>query len=201
MTHLHTDLPVRAQSKVLCPRTDTSVPMSHLLDVGARAGTWRIIELFSRSGTPFEADVAWSAGAGVGSHAAITVAHAARLCVFARGLQVRVKNLGSTKNSVGVTVADGFSPTRNQYEVCGLSERRPVQMAIPPFADHFRVDLDDRRGLRRVQIRVRDGADQIYSHWIGLNQPDSGIPVGGAGSLELLLPPAHRYRVVFTLTL
>ena len=84
------DLPAWADSLKLLP----------LLNAEAPGADWRIVEAFSRSGLPFELSLAWSSGGGAGARAHITVARAARVCVFARNLRIEAGNLADAINDV-----------------------------------------------------------------------------------------------------
>ena len=201
MSRSATDLPVRSNVAVFPSREGESLVWESLLNTSARVDTWRIIELISSSKIPFEAKVAWSAGTGTGSHAQISVARATRLCVFARALHIEAANLGSQKNKVQVTVADGHCSSRNQHAVSGTISSKVTPIAIPPFAAHCHVEANDWRRLRQVDVRLRDGLGQVVGSWNGHRQPPAGILLGGAGSLELIAPLKMFYRVVFVLTL
>jgi hypothetical protein len=124
------------------------------------------------------------------------------VCVFARSLTLRAANLSSTANRVGVTVADGFALTANVWEQRDTCDGvTPVQVPVPPFAYTFGVLLADRTLLPGTVISVFDGAGTLRSQTSGASQPDSGIPVGGAGRIEVLTSSATNLRGVFQLSL
>jgi hypothetical protein len=179
-----------------------ALKLQSLLDAESTLDTWRIVEVFSRTGAPFEVELAWSAGSGSGAVAKVTVARSARICIFARSLRIRAGNLSSVVNRVGVTVADGYGQTRNQWEHRETSPDQGVvqEVPIPPFARTLRLEVADPTQLPGSTIKVFDGESTLRSTVAGATQPQSGVPVGGAGKVEVEAG-ATAYRVVFTLAL
>src|SRR5690349_16408249 len=106
-----TELSTRADGADLPPvATPTSlaaVKPTELLQAEAERDTWRLVELWSLSGLPFDVELQWSAGSGAGASALVTVSRAARVSIFARSLRVSASNPTATTNRVAVTVADG----------------------------------------------------------------------------------------------
>jgi len=187
---------------VTLPERDGELAFKPLLNAESGKDAWRIIEIFSLSAAPFEVRLVWSSGGGSGANAKITVSRASRICVFARGLRIRVANLSNVENRVGVTVADGHTRTRNQWEVRGtVTEDTAEGIEIPPFAERLRLDLSDPTTITSAEIEVYDGQDILRSRTIASAQPSDGLPVGGAGKVEVTIPSSIDYRVVFTLSL
>jgi hypothetical protein len=203
------DLSIRSGSEELAAYTDPTEKPSFrlLLDADACADTWRIIEVSGNGVTPFEVELSWSAGTGSGARARMVVARGTRVCVFARALRVRVANLGNAVNRVGVTVADGFAPTANQWEVRGGGAEQvgggggPQEVPIPPFADRFRVETADPVQLPLVVFEVQDGLGTVRNKLSGDKQPGAGNPLGAAGKLIVTVPAGIAWRVVFYLVL
>ena len=194
-------LTTRSDSKALAA-LDGSPAYQDLLDTEARRGAWRIIELFSKTGAPFEVELAWSAGSGAGASVKLTVARAARVSVFARSLLVRAANLSSAENRVGVNVADGHAVTRNVLEVRGaLVENATKELPVPAFATGVRLELADASLLPAASVRISDGEGTLRSVTTGDEQPSSGVPLGSAGKVEVLATGATAYRAVFFLSL
>ena len=184
------------------PPFDTALKLLPLLDAEAELDTWRIVEAFSLTPAPFDLELAWAAGAGSGAFAKVTVARSARICLFARALKIRAGNLADKTNRVCVTVADGRTTTRNQWEVRGnANEQQPEVIEIPPFATHLRLDMADPTQLPGADIKVYDGLGTLRANVAGNAQPGAGVPVGGAGKVEVTVTGASDYRVVFTLAL
>jgi len=187
---------------VTLPARDGELLLKPLLNAESGRDAWRIIEVFSLSAAPFDLRLSWSSGGGSGANAKITVSRAARICVFARSLRIQAANLSDTENRVGVTVADGHTRTRNQWEVRGTAtESTPEGIEIPPFAERLRLDLSDPAYVTSAEIEVYDGQDILRSRTIASGQPSDGLPVGGAGKVEVTIPSSIDYRVVFTLSL
>ncbi len=196
-----TDLTTRSDFETLAAMGE-ALELQDLLDTEARAGAWRIVELFSGDGAPFQAELSWSSGSGAGAAARLTVARAARVAVFARALRVRVGNLSGSTNRVGVTVADGHAVTRNVLELRGqLAENAAQAIPIPPFAQTVHLELSDAALLPGAQVRVYDGQGTLRSTTAGDAQPSGGVPIGGASKLEVLAAGASAYRVLFDLAL
>lgn len=173
-----------------------------LLTAEAERDTWRIVEAFSGSGLPFDLELQWSAGSGTGARAQITVARSTRISVFARSVRIAATNLTDQPNRAGVTVADGFAPTHNQWEhradhASGVFSVVPV----PPFAETLRVDLADPLLAALATLRVLDGLGVLRAAYRLSDQPPAGIPVGGASALALDLAVDTAFRAVFHLSL
>jgi hypothetical protein len=193
------DLPARIQlMAVVLPGKPVE-----LLNTESEVDTWRIVEVFSRTGLPFEADLSWSSGTGSGAGAQVTVARSARICVLARSLRISTTNLAKKVNRVGVTVADGFAPTRNTWEVpTGVGEGTPLEVAVPPFAETFRLELAELGAYPNTQIAVKDALGDTRGSYNAALQPASGIPVGGASKIAATTThPGTLARVVFHLSL
>lgn len=173
-----------------------------LLNAESRADTWRIVEAFSRPGLPFALELSWASGSGSGTKARVTVAHASRICVFARSLSLRAANLSAQGNRVAVTVADGFAPCRNQWEVTGtVSEGSPAAIPVPPYAERLRVEVADPLKNPNTLVRLVDGLGVVRSSFRVDEQPSHGVPVGGVQALEVLLNSVSQFRAVFFLSL
>ena len=191
---------VRSGMKTLPASSGPTEPVD-ILRTEAQGAAWRLIEFCSASRLPFDAYLSWSSGSGAISMAQITVATGTRVCVYARTLAVQGENHSSgSANKVCATVADAFATTFNQYE-----HRFPSvtskQMSIPPFAETVRVELADNTLLSGLTIDLLDTSGVRHSRTAGDAQPDSGIPIGGARTIELSSGTPVDLRAVFTLTL
>jgi hypothetical protein len=177
-----------------------------LLDTEARAEDWRLVELFSTSERPFEAELCWTSGSGAGGSALVTVSRSTQVCVVARGLRVRVSNLAGAENRVSVNVAQpsGFVGTTNVYEVpFTVPAEESVTLGLPPMARRVRVEVADPEQAKTLSVRLLDGQGQLRSRVPGDEQPAEGLHLGGSDQLQL--SNAHLAqvlgRVVFTLAL
>lgn len=197
-----TDLSTRSDGRDL-PAWTGELKLLPLLDSDAPAATWRIVETFSRSDLPFELHLAWSAGSGAGAEAKVTVARSARICVYARGLRIRAGNLADATNRVGVTVADAYAVTENQWETTGLSDEQgvAVDIPVPPFARRVRVEMADQTQLSTTLVLVYDGLAVLRATVPGDQQPAEGVPIGGARTVQIDPSGASAWRAVFTLSL
>ena len=180
-----------------------------LLTSEAEQDAWRLIEVFSRTGKPFEVELHWSSGGGSGASAKVTVAHAARICVMARSLRLSASNLAPVSNRVGVTVADGFVETRNRYEVpVALAIGEVLRVRPPPFAETFRVEVptpastSGQEEAAEASISVMDAFNQPRAVFTPSEQSCCGVPVGGADHIVVShQDSAIQGRVVFHLSL
>lgn len=196
-----TDLSTRAEQQTL-PGTKDATRFRDLLLAEAHDDTWRIVEVFSVGGGPFQAELAWSAGCGVGAHARITVAHAARVGIYARSVRVRARNLGAEANPVGVTIADGQAQTRNQWEATGdVSNGLPAIVAVPPFARAVRLDLAEPSAAGATELWLVDGGNVLRARVPAADQPGGGVLVGGAREVHIVTTTKSAFRLVFDLTL
>lgn len=165
-------------------------------------GAWRIVEVVSDTGGPFEIVVTWSSGDGAGQRAKLTVARGTRFCIFAASLKVRVANLSSRENRVTVMASEGYCVSENHYEVRGEGgSNEPVPIEIPPFARAVRLDTSPASGLVGSTLTVHDGLGTTRAEVPGDAQPAGGLPLAGAGALLVLVPTGAAYRVTYTLSL
>lgn len=182
---------------------NTVLPLKFLELLTAESGddAWRLVELSSADGLPFEVEVGWSAGGGSGAAARLTVAHAARVALHARSLALRAANRSAAANHVTCTVADAYAATRNTYEHAAthLEATNPSRVPVPPFAERVRVELGALHPAAR--LRLRDGLGRLRAVVPLARQPADGLLVGGAASVELDLLADVDFRAVFPLAL
>ena len=193
----------RSHQEMLASHSDgAALSFVDLLRAEACGGAWRIVEAYSASGGPFELHAAWSGGEGMGQEAKITVPRATRLSVYASSLSLKVANLSERPNRVGCNVADGYCVSGNQFEVRGVGAiNAPPDLTIPPFATHLRVDCADRSHLSSLVVKVYDGVGVLQAEVLGDEQPNPGLPLGGAGRITLVAPDDLRFRGVFLLSI
>lgn len=178
----------------------SSTPWVRLLEAEAERETWRIVEVFSRSGAPFDVDLVWSAGTGAGAGARVTVSRSTRICLFARSLRVAAMNLAAEGNRVGVTIGDGFAVTSNHFEVRGRAEKI-TDLDLPSFGRCARVELADPAALAGSSLQVLDGLGAVRASLPCALQPPDGLALGGAHHLRLVPSVPTDFRAVFTLSL
>lgn len=168
----------------------------------ASQDTWRIVELFTLGGGPFEAELAWSSGSGVGARARVTVSQATRVAVYARAIRVSARNLTLDDNQVGVTIADGQAVTRNQWEAqATVRPGAPTVVQVPPFARSVRLDLADPAALSGAALWLVDGGGVLRARVPADQQSDDGVLIGGAREIHLHAGAEVACRLVFDLTL
>jgi len=169
-------------------------------------GKWRIVELVSQSGQPFDAELRWTAGNGGNLKALVTVSRATRVGLFCLSLNVRVANLDDAINVVSGVVAPArtFVQTRNQYEVRGSEGEHaaPVEIPIPPFAERLHVYFTDYANLASWAIAVTDAQGTLRSYTTADTIPSTGITIGGAGKIEVYSgAQTGEWRAVFSLSI
>lgn len=198
------DLTSRSGSATLPARTAAELVWSRIAGGNACGGedAWRVIELASLTNLPFAARIRWNMGSAAGFTAQVAVARATRVCIHARALDIDVANFSNAANQVVCGIADGLVSTHNQWEESGTAANGVTQpLQIPPFADRVRLELADPTLLPTTQITVRDGFAAAASVTLGDAQPDAGIPVSGARSIEFITTANVAFRVVYTLRL
>lgn len=173
--------------------------------VGQGEGDWRIVDLWSDEGKPWEARLVWSGGGGAIRTVALVVPNSTRVCVHATMLQVFGGNL-STASAIQAraAVADGYCDTENQFVVRGTvaDQGATVDATPPPWAKFVRLELSDATLLSTAFVEFRDANAVTRGRYPGNAQPPPGAPVGDAASIRLVLPAGtYAYRLVFLLHL
>lgn len=169
-------------------------------------GAWRVVELFGDVG-PFEAHLRWTAGEGAGQQVFVTVPRNTRLSVFARDLVIRAANLYGVSQHVGCMVSDGYAATHNYWEQRGTDVAQigggggTTNFDVPPFGRVVHLEAQDPLTLANYTLGVIDGMSVIRAKWAGNDQPQGGMPLGGALKLEVTFPAGAVYRLVHALNL
>ena len=196
-----TRLSRRSHQETLKPYTGTTKLVDTLV-AEACQGAWRIVEVVSNTGAPFEVVVGWSSGDGAGQEAKLTVSRGTRLSVFASSLKLRVANLSSRENRVTVMASEGYCVSENHFEVRGEGgSNEPIPIEIPPFAKAVRLDASPASGLVSSTLYVNDGLGTTRAEVPGDVQPAGGLPLGGAGALLVSVPAGVSFRVTFSLSI
>lgn len=169
-------------------------------------GAWRVVELFGDGG-PFEAHLRWTAGDGAGQQVYVTVPRNTRLSVFARDLVIQAANLYGAAQNVGCMVSDGYAATANYFEQRGTDAGQigggagTTNFDVPPFGRVVHLEAQDPLTLANYTLGVIDGMNVLRAKWAGNDQPQSGMPLGGALKLEVNFPAGAVYRLVHALNL
>ena len=196
-----TRLSRRSHQETLKAHTGTTT-LVDLLSAEACQGTWRIVEVVSASGGPFELRLSWSAGDGMGLEAKMTVARGTRFSIFASSLKLRAANLWSKENRISAMVSDGYCVSENHYEVRGEGTiAATTAVEIPPYAKSVRVDVSPAAGLFSTTLSLLDGLGTTRAEVTGDAQPAGGLPLAGAGALNVTVPVGHNFRITFTLNI
>lgn len=198
------DLSCRSKTQRLAAWAGSGDPVAvDLLRAEACGGIWRIVEVTSTSGGPFEVHTSWSGGGGAGPEVKMTVSRATRFAVFARSLVVRAANLDAAENLVGCNVSDGYCVSSNFFEVRteGSSTPSPTVVNIPPFASRVRVDCEDHTLLGSVLIALLDGQGDTRADLSLDQQPPGGLDLGGAARVQITAPSGLKLRAVFQLSI
>lgn len=175
-----------------------------LLDAQAAEAAWRLVDLWSQDGLPFEFTLNWSAGTSSGQAMRATSNAGTRVCLWARNVRVEVGNRCNAENTVGVAISDLDGPmqTSNTLEVTATTPPGSLfaDYPVPRFADHVRVDLVGNYGACTVDFYDGQGLRILTD--TANNQPNEGWPVMGATHIvRITPPPGVRYRVAFRLSI
>jgi hypothetical protein len=185
----------------------TEVEVLTAQSIGQGDGDWRILDLWSDEGSPWEARLVWSGGGGALRTAYLDVPKCTRVCVHATTLQVFGANL-AVANAIQacVAIADGQCDTENQWavrgEISSVAAPAAVDVVPPPWAKFVRLELSDSTLLSTAFIEMIDANATSRGRYSADAQPAPGAPIGDAATVHLVLPAgSYTYRVVFLLHL
>jgi len=172
---------------------------------GQGDGDWRILDLWSDEGSPWEARVVWSGGGGALRTALVDVPKCVRVCVHATMIQVFGANLSTSVNiQARAAIADGYCDTENQWTVRGTvtDQGQTVNATPPPWAKFARLELSDSTLLGSAFVELLDVNGTARGRYAANAQPAPGAPIGDAATVRLVLPGGtYAYRLVFLLHL
>ena len=162
---------------------------------------WRVVELYSRRGTPFEARIAWSGGRGAGPEARLSVPTSTRVSLLCRTCAVFVANLSSADATVGVTIGDADAIARwdNFYVSRHAAAASPVAVTVPNYASRVRLEAADSNIYSSSLIETFDAAGVKHGSIAGNQQLVAGVPLGDADQIKVTCNAAHR--LIWTLQL
>ena len=176
--------------------------------MGQGDGDWRIVDLWSDEGSPWEARLVWSGGGGAQRSALLDVPRCTRVCVHATMLQVFGSNLStSSPISAVAAIADGQCDTENQWTVRGevgqaVGGSGTVDVSPPPWAKFARLELSDDALLSTSFLEFVDVNGTTRCRYPADKQPFPGAPIGDAATVRCDLPAGtFAYRLVFLLHL
>ena len=174
---------------------------------GAGDGDWRILDLWSDEGIPWEARIVWSGGGGALRTALVNVPKCTRVCVHATMIQVFGANLSTSANlQARAAIADGYCDTENQWTARGgisqVAAPTTVDVVPPPWAKFARLELSDNTLLSTATVELLDANATSRGEYRADQQPMPGAPIGDAATVRLTLPAGtYAYRLVFLLHL
>lgn len=186
------------------PGAEVELLTAHSLGQGD--GDWRIIDLWSDEGTPWEAKLVWSGGGGAQRKALLDVPSCTRVCIHATTVQVFGANLSTSADlQARAAVADGQCDTENQWTVRGASSpgvNGSVDVTPPPWARFVRLELSDSTLLTTSFVELLDVNGTTRARYGADKQPAPGAPLGDAATVRCVLPAGEfAWRVVFLLHL
>lgn len=168
-------------------------------------GDWRVIDLWSDEDSPWVARVVWSGGGGAQRTALMDVPKATRVCVHATMIQIFGSNLSASRVvNARTAIADGQCETENQLTVRGSSGSGGgvAEIAPPPWARFFRLELSDSSSQTTTFIDMCDANGTARGRYPADKQPSSGLPIGDAATIRCTFPAGGlAYRLVFLLHL
>lgn len=185
---------------------DVIVPDEDGMLAGATAFEtgWRVLELWSEEGLPWEADIRWTGGGAGGQRALVTVAGGtARICICAKAiLSVKPTNLSSDAHLVKVAVSSvGSAITcHNHYLMVRFGGKEPrISVRPPPYATYLRVTGSDPTAAAGAFLELLDGLGELVARLPLSDQPSGGQPVTGIRQVDLIPVAGVRYQLDFTL--
>ena len=165
----------------------------------ARDDRWRLL-LVSAAG-PVELEVGWGFGDTSGTLLRLSLARSVRLCLYGRALTVKASNLKDGSNRLDLVAVDAYERTHNVLQVGGEGTGAVQMVAVPAFAQDLRLELADATLLESSTVRLKDGEGAVVSAYPGIMQPEAGIRLGAADTVEVVVPSGCPWRVVFGLTM
>lgn len=164
-----------------------------------RDDRWRLL-LVSAAG-PVELEVGWGFGDTSGTLLRLSLARSVRICLYGRAVTVNASNLRDADTRIDLVAVDAYERTRNVLQVVGDGTGAVQTAAVPAFAEDLRLELEDATLLESSTVRLKDGEGGVIASYPGIMQPEAGIRLGAADSVEVVVPSGCRWRLVFGLTM
>jgi hypothetical protein len=184
--------------RIILPQDGSTITLLTMQDTSQK---WRVVELFSFRGLPWEGRLSWTlADSPPGPELRVSVPHAVRLCVYAQTLGLKGLNRSTVTNQVGAVVVDGCLPTTNQLDVVlDCDGQNAARVDVPPFASRMELMLSERAALAMTTVVMVSGLlDRVTTYAAAI--PSSGMPMGGTHYIEVLTPMPMTVRMTFFLT-
>ncbi len=172
---------------------ERSAPWLHAFSTEAKASAPRVIQLGADRG-PFEVEIQWSSGEGLGNTLHLTVPFATQVTLLAKTLIVKLRNASDTENHVTTTIDDGSVTSRNQVALVGVGSG---EWDVPPHTKTVVCHLADYTDEDSVFLVFVDGLGQtIFRRAIGELSESTGVPVGAARKLQIEGAGETRFQIV-----
>jgi len=154
----------------------------HAFSTEADASASRVVQLSSATG-PFEVELQWSSGEGIGNRLLVTVPFSTQVTLWAKTLIVKLRNLCGEDNDVTTTIDDGSVPSKNQYALTGSGYG---EFDIPPHAKSIVPHLADYTDEDNIYLVLFDGKSNTrFRRQISELSEATGVPVGGAKKVRI----------------
>lgn len=168
------------------------------VDGGATGTAGRVLQIGSQQARAFDARLEWTADGGVSAAALISVAAGTSVGVFARTLQVGVRNLDTANtNIVTGVLSDGFVRGCNVYQVWYPSAPTAASLNIPAWARSVTLQASNASATGSVSFLTAGGTTMGIVDLAAM--PSDGAIIGGASTIEVTC--SHPCRVVYHLTI
>lgn len=189
-----TSLSVRSNRLTLPPAGgERLLTWQHAFSTEAKASAPRVIQLSSDRG-PFEVQIQWSSGEGLGNTLHLTVPFATQVTLLAKTLIVKLRNRCDEENRVTTTIDDGSVTSRNQVALIGAGEG---EWDVPPHTKQVVAHLADYTDEDTVYLVFVDGLGEVvFRRAVGELSESTGVPVGAARKLRLEGAGETRFQLV-----
>ncbi|MFM7203296.1 MAG: hypothetical protein ACKO6N_21115 [Myxococcota bacterium] len=162
---------------------------------------WHMIECASLSRIPFDLHLKWCAVSGGMHEVDITVSRGTRLSLYCSMLELYVKNLGTEKNEVMVTLAEGTSSSPQTLERWGDCDGvEKLSFDVPAWCSNHRITLSEQESLLGtvVEYLLPDGRKICVNGTIFLH---GSLSIGAAVRVSVLTPTPATVRLSWGLNL
>lgn len=149
----------------------------------------RVVTALSQRGQPFDLNVVWTAGQGIGGDVTITASGGVvRFNVLAATLRISVANWINGEHLIGLTVEDGEGGGGGQQglhkieRALGLANAGEQEFAVPAFAREVRLATADPAQGDHCVISLLDSVGAVMA---AFNADEGFVPVGAASKVRV----------------
>lgn len=169
----------------------------------ANSTAWRVLEVWSDEGLPFEVLLLWTGANAGGQRARFTVGGgSARFCFAGRGITgVNVTNRASVRQFVKAAVASTPGPitTYNHFQQSVIYQGGQLTIQPPPYSDRVKILATSAADAAATTVSLLDGALNVVGSYLLSAQPSNGEAVSGIRELSIVGVVGARYSVDFAL--